>query len=634
MKEITKDSTCIALFPSISQLLFTISLSHLHAQHSFVLEASLSGQWVVWAHVVDPHCRYGSCLRALAHHLLSADITNDLLPLGEDYRHTVDLQAETNPEEFFFMANLLTAELDEEQMALLGQRDQSRIFYFQYPRIQKDQASIFPLNGSTVERFQVSLENPIKNRTSRTIRNMTELEQLLLTISSVGDSQQQHQEEEVLNHELWMLLLKGGMELCNKHLQPIQQQWHEAGGVRSLCGGILKEMHRTFFLQLLQVAMGLPKIQWRPQVFNKGQPFIFLHLEKTAGTTLRDYISTSAETLGVESFVGCHAPTSCLVFSLPTCGMDEALYTCDYTPGRALLQHYYAKYGEPAVMAGHFSWGVWQQLPSTRGLCAQHQHDGNAACPRHLPALLFVNRHPVSRVISQYYDRCFSFHQCNPLGKTFNQLSSEELTRWMIRSRFSHKDDMLSDHSSFLREKYATHPPQSIYEEKELKLLSVIPNDYFEMVIVDESLSDAGCRMLLNQKKTSGVRLPMGQTVYDTGERILNVTLAWKVQPINESDYPLALNRLDHVVVGIQEQWEESVRVINHFFPWINFAGDFNRVKLPTKNLKLPKNRETIHTLRSDLRDLIIRLNPCDMILYEKSVERMKLQLAVLDSLS
>lgn len=347
--------------------------------------------------------------------------------------------------------------------------------------------------------------------------------------------------------------------------------------------------------------------------------------------SLLSYISTSAQALGVESFVGCHWAISCLVFSLPNCGMDEALYTCDYTPGRALLQHYYAKFAEPAVMAGHFSWGVWQQLPSTR-LCAQR--DGNAVCPRHLPGLLFVNRHPVSRVISQYYDRCFSFHQCNPLGKTFNELSSEELTRWMIRSRFSHKDDMLGDVISALREKYAVQAPQSIYEEKELKLLSAIPDDYFEMVIVDESLSDAACRMLLNQKKTSGVRLPMGQAVYDTGDRILNVTQAWKVQPINVSDYPMALKRLEHAVVGIQEQWEESVRVINHYFPWINFAGDFNRIKLPSKNLKLPKNRETIHTLRSDLRDLIIQLNPCDMMLYEKSLEQMKLQLAVLDSLS
>lgn len=286
LPEITKHSTCIALLPSISQLLFTISLPPLYSQHSFVVEASLSGQGVVWAHAVDPHCRYGSCLRALAHHLLSADISKDL-PLEEEYPHTVDLQAETNPEEFDFVANLMTAELDEEQMALLGQRHPSRIFYFQYPRIQKDQASIFPLNGSKVDSYQVSIENPLKNhRLPTTIRNMTELQQLLHRISATSDPHQQ--QEEVLNDELWKLLVKGGMELCSKYLQPIQQQWHEAGGVRSLCGGVLKEMHRTFFLQLLQVAVGLPKIQWRPQVFNKGQPFIFLHLEKTAGTTLRE----------------------------------------------------------------------------------------------------------------------------------------------------------------------------------------------------------------------------------------------------------------------------------------------------------------------------------------------------------
>ena len=61
-------------------------------------------------------------------------------------------------------------------------------------------------------------------------------------------------------------------------------------------------------------------------------------------------------------------------------------------------EEFYDRVSNLSVVAGHFAWGVWTELPYWIG--------ENQTRP---PPCFIMGRHPVERVISYYYQRCFRY---------------------------------------------------------------------------------------------------------------------------------------------------------------------------------------------------------------------------------
>ena len=127
------------------------------------------------------------------------------------------------------------------------------------------------------------------------------------------------------------------------------------------------------------IAVGLPLVQRAP---TPERPFVFLHHEKCAGSSLRRYLVRAAKKRGVGFFVPCYDGGG--VYR-----EDERCYAFDLSNATA------ASGGAPpalAATAGHFNWGVWDALPSSK-------HDP--------PPCLSLVRHPIDRAISLFYERVY-----------------------------------------------------------------------------------------------------------------------------------------------------------------------------------------------------------------------------------
>lgn len=138
----------------------------------------------------------------------------------------------------------------------------------------------------------------------------------------------------------------------------------------------------------------LPTPQSRP---SPSDPCVFLHNEKTAGSSLRRFFASSALNLGVGFYVPCYD--------------DRALYDVDTCYGFD-LSHFEGD-NEVAVLAGHFQWGVWDALPRS----------STFTC-------FTMVRHPVDRALSLYYERVYSHPDVG--GRLVNDLDAVEL-EWLLR---------------------------------------------------------------------------------------------------------------------------------------------------------------------------------------------------------
>jgi hypothetical protein len=47
---------------------------------------------------------------------------------------------------------------------------------------------------------------------------------------------------------------------------------------------------------------------------------------------------------------------------------------------------------------------------------------------------------------------------------------------------------------------------------------------------------------------------------------------------LTEEEILRALGNVPRIVVGILERWSDTVRVMNHWFPWIDFSRDKDRL--------------------------------------------------------
>jgi hypothetical protein len=136
--------------------------------------------------------------------------------------------------------------------------------------------------------------------------------------------------------------------------------------------------------------------------------------------------------------------------------------------------------------------------------------------------------------------------------------------------------------------------------------------DNVTMIILDEGMSDATCRALLNQKATAGKIVGKDEIV---------------VPPmLSEDASDFAKTRLRKCVVGLVERMDETRRVVAEWFPWIR-----NIFEEKQKLMQIYSNKETALELRKDLRDVLLEVNPCDMQLYEEMVRLFMTELEVLD---
>eukprot|EP01041_Mallomonas_annulata_P002467 gene2467-4787_t len=317
--------------------------------------------------------------------------------------------------------------------------------------------------------------------------------------------------------------------------------------------------YRNETLKLLEMKYSLPKVQYLPSV---SIPFVFLHIDKTAGTTLREFIVESAETHGLNHFVPCHGTVHCVTVTLnnnrndhnhnhsPEPAADPDPIT---TPTLSSQPTSSKDLHNVSVVAGHFFWDVWKDLPNFHG--------------DDVPACFVMLRHPVVRAISYYYQRCYDSDTCITYGKMLNEISPQELEMFVVASR----------NANYMA-------------------------DNVTMMVTDEGLEDAACRVMSNERQTSGIIIkpPPFQLPIPP--------------PLPSYAIPVALNNIEKCVVGLLEKWELTKRMLKFWYPWMDLHRD-------RKKMSLYKGKETLESLRPDLKEVIERYNRCDMQLYEKALE-------------
>lgn len=190
-----------------------------------------------------------------------------------------------------------------------------------------------------------------------------------------------------------------------------------------------------------------------------------------------------------------------------------------------------------SVIAGHFSWDVWNQLPSIKNNNIKNTNNDNND-NNFIPSCFVMGRHPVNRVISYYYQRCYREPKCTFYQVKFNDLSKEDLQSFITSFRQG-----LDFNGSY--------------------------------IIVDEGVEDAACRSLSNKKVTTGRRI--GQEIDNGYEGYINVDLdLTHPLPLTNEEQSIALENVEKCVIGIQEDWENTIRILNYWFPWIKIGGGEN----------------------------------------------------------
>jgi hypothetical protein len=181
-----------------------------------------------------------------------------------------------------------------------------------------------------------------------------------------------------------------------------------------------------------------------------------------------------------------------------------------------------------------------------------------------IPPCLVMGSDPVDRVVSYYYQRCYHVPTCPHYNLPFNNLTVSELTSFLVNYRHD------------------------------------VPNADGDLGIVD----DATCRALANRKMTT--------------DQSINLT---------EWEQGLALKNVESCVVGLQDDWDNTKRMIDHWFPWIEATK--RQEKWQTKKQQQTESVEIICPL---LRQIVEGMNPCDSKLYEKMKSLFKKQLLVLET--
>lgn len=338
-----------------------------------------------------------------------------------------------------------------------------------------------------------------------------------------------------------------------------------------LCGDLHLLLTRQLHLARLAAASGLPRPQPLP---SPEAPLVFLHVEKTGGSSMRKYLWHAAGRLGLGSVVPCHGGMHCL----------DSLTGLGALGLRVLAN--------VSVVAGHYSWGVWQDLSSWgggRGRRSPREGDetaeeGDEGEGEDHPACLMMMRHPVDRAVSYYYQRCYMIADCPGFGRPLASLTSEEL--WSL---------VLYDRQGAVREGGG-------------------------VTVLDEGMSEAYCRALAAEKQTTGVA---GQALLDLGSNF-----SW---PLSGEGRRRALRRAGRCLVGSIDRWDDTTRALRLWLPWL--APSLDALGSVTE-MRLFAGKETRAFLAAQRPDLLAVLegaNTCDLEAYAVMQGAFERQMRVLD---
>jgi hypothetical protein len=274
----------------------------------------------------------------------------------------------------------------------------------------------------------------------------------------------------------------------------------------------------------------------------------------------------SAHKLGMDYYIPCHSGLECITHSIDGISWIPSNYTMNNI----------------SIIAGHFSWGIWNELP----LFKEDYRNEDALEPTLVPSLanpppcFLIGRHPVDRAISYYYQRCYIHRQCaEGYQRLLNSFDPSRIKSFVITNRLggTHTED----------------PDAPVF-------------------ILDEGFCEAGCRSVGDFKETTG--------------RVVGVDDLSIPKPLSPAETRIALANAGKCVVGLQDRWEETLEVLKFWFPWIDLdLGDRQRRKM-----HYTEYRETMDTLRADIRQVIEQENRCDMLLYKQQTEQFENQLEVI----
>jgi hypothetical protein len=275
------------------------------------------------------------------------------------------------------------------------------------------------------------------------------------------------------------------------------------------------------------------------------------------------YLYHASMELGLKAFVPCHGDVSCFVFD-----------TDERRVKKEAVQNV-------SVVAGHFAWNVWGKLPD----CNKLNHDDKSRRESCRPSCFVIGRHPVHRIISYYYQRLYLEEGSPYYQKRLSSVDPAAFEKLVLSHRFArYKDNDTSSPSS-----------------------SGSSSSY---VIVDEGMSNAFCRTILNKRTSTGRE--QGESV-DFPEDLNN-----------EKDILQAIEHVKQCVVGIQEQWNDTLKVIDYWFPWIFYSET-------TKNNRLNEGgrsgREHPASLPQEVLKVIESQNHCDLMVYGAMVSVFQTQL-------
>lgn len=330
-----------------------------------------------------------------------------------------------------------------------------------------------------------------------------------------------------------------------------------------LCGDLHLELTRRLRLARLAERLGLPRPQALP---SPSAPLAFLHVEKTGGSSMRRYLAHAAARLQLDSLVPCHAGMHCL----------ETLRGL-----RGLRGEAEARLRNASVLAGHYPWGVWRDLPSW----AARGGEGHAEAH---PPCLVLTRHPVDRAISYYYQRCYQISDCPGFGRPLSSLSAQELSALVLYDR------------------QGTEAPEA-------------RGGAGSVTVLDEGMSEAHCRALADERQTTGVDREALQALGNDFS-----------QPLTEAGRTRALSRAGLCLVGSIDRWEETREVIRLWLPWIgpslDALGNVHEMRLFSDK----ETRSTLAALRPDLVAVIDGANACDLALHDAMLAAFERQVGVL----
>jgi hypothetical protein len=323
------------------------------------------------------------------------------------------------------------------------------------------------------------------------------------------------------------------------------------------------------FVMLWYVCLGfaaLPPIQLKP---SQETPFLFFHDPKTAGSTLRHHLARRASAHKVTFFIPCYNRVSCKVYSLTNHSRTAQ---------------------KTAVLAGHFQWGVQNDLPSAKQF-----------------ACFTTLRDPVQRTVSYYYERIYPSYPVRI--STLQPQDLDTLLGSFVRIADEHGADLKAP----------------VADGSVLSLLS----KYLARkgTIMDEGPANTLTRMLSGNNQRKGKPASVVLQGFDFESSSKPWTLA------NE-DFGTAKANLAKCVVGMQEEWFSTVGVLERWFPWtkkrLDKQGETNPLMVRAhKGKNKPEHEEQ---LSEELLEVIRRHNKWDLELYEIGTALFREQTALVAS--